>query len=95
MVGAGEGILGSCTEKTSAPDEANPAGACLSAQGRTALPSGGSHAHLHPRSELSRMVNSESKCFYLGNTHYNRNEQCPSINIKVMEEFKESHVIRL
>lgn len=51
VVGVGEGILGSCTEKTSAPDEANPAGACLSAHSRSALPSSGSHAHIHP--ELS------------------------------------------
>lgn len=51
LVGAGEGILGSCTGKTSAPDEANPAGACLSVHSRSALPSSGSHAHIHP--ELS------------------------------------------
>lgn len=47
MVGVGEGILGSCTEKTSAPDEANPAGACLSVRSRSA-PSSGSHAHSPP-----------------------------------------------
>lgn len=43
--------MGSCTEKTSAPDEAEPAGACLSVRGRGAPPPSGSHAHFRP--ELS------------------------------------------
>lgn len=40
------GKLGSCTEKTSAPDEAKPAGACLSRAGTqdTAPASSGKHA---------------------------------------------------
>lgn len=36
--GGGVGILGSCAEKTSAPDEANPAGACLSMQTQPQCP---------------------------------------------------------
>lgn len=66
MVGVGEGILGSCTEKTSAPDEANPAGACLSVHSRAALPPSGSHAHIHPA--LSWPVELKEQMFQSGET---------------------------
>lgn len=96
MVGVGEGILGSCTEKTSAPDEANPAGACLSAHSRAALPPSGSHAHIQPA--LSWPVELQEQMLLSGETPTTV-EHRAEITIKALQgskkNNKQSNVISL